>query len=60
MTDHQMKQVVFWLAAATALVMLMGGCLSLYLADYTASIMALLIAFGLVWVMYFCATDKKL
>lgn len=58
MTDRQMKLVVFWLAAATAIVMLVGGCLSLWLADYTASVLALLIAFGLVWVMFFCATDK--
>lgn len=55
MTEDTLKKVVFWIAAAAAIVMLVGGCLSLYLADYTASVLALLIVFGLVWVMYYWA-----
>lgn len=59
MTDDQMKRVIFWVAATTALVMLVGGCLSLYLNDYVASTLAVLIAIGLVWVMFFTWKDKE-
>lgn len=58
MTDDQMKRVIFWVAAVTAVLMLIGGCLSVFLQDYVASTLALLIIFGLVWIMFSSWKDE--
>ena len=53
-----MKRVIFWVAGITAFLMLVGGCLSLFLNDYVATTFALIIMLGLVWIMYTSGKDE--
>lgn len=58
MSDSQLTKLVFWLAFAVFLVMLIGGSLSVFTGDYSGAIISLVALVTSAVVMFYAGVDR--